>query len=233
MKTHYYDMDLMVPMQANKEITFNEALLKMDSLCNPTVIDFIRSSSIPETVVGSKYVALDGDNKNGVYYCTDLSKGWQILTPKAGMILFVVRQNSFFIFNDEWIKLNISNTGVSAAAHAIPTSALTMPKNLIADSFFGIADTFSIKDDREYHYLYLNADCTIDLEDIKTSCITFLIKQNYSSAFKLTWSANILWRDKRAHFITATPNRMDIVRFYRLPETVHFIGEIVGQNYQF
>jgi hypothetical protein len=107
MKTYNYEIDLMLPMQANKEILFNEAQLKMDSFCNSSVISFI--DNVPGTsVVGEKYILSSGDKAGFICYCTDLSKGWQLLEAKRGMLMFVYQENNFFIFdNNLWKRVNI------------------------------------------------------------------------------------------------------------------------------
>ena len=107
MKTYNYEIELMVPMQANKEIIFNEAQLKIDHFCNPSVISFI--DSLPEMpVVGDKYILKSGDKAGFICFCVDLSKGWQLLQAKSGMLMFVYQENNFFTYdNNLWKIINI------------------------------------------------------------------------------------------------------------------------------
>ena len=59
MKTYNYGIDLMIPMQINRDIVFNEALLTIDSFCNSIVISFIdRKPSNP--VIREKYILTEG-----------------------------------------------------------------------------------------------------------------------------------------------------------------------------
>jgi hypothetical protein len=60
-----------------------------------------------------------------------------------------------------------------------------------------------------------------------------MIKQCYNSSKALIWPDNILWQNKALHQMTQTPNATDIVKLYRLPETTHFLGTVVAQNFQF
>lgn len=108
MKTHYYDIDLMVPQQTNKEVLLNEALLKLDNFCNNAVIDFIDSIPASSPKSGEKYILSDEQALHQICYCLDSSNGWQVLQPKTGMIVFVIRKNSFFVFDTKWHKINVA-----------------------------------------------------------------------------------------------------------------------------
>ena len=108
MKTLYYDIDLIVPHQTNKEVLINEALLKLDSFCNNAISDFIDSIPTAPPKAGEKYILSAGQSLHKICYCIDPSKGWQILEPQMGMIVFVIRRNSFFVFDSIWNKINIT-----------------------------------------------------------------------------------------------------------------------------
>ena len=62
---------------------------------------------------------------------------------------------------------------------------------------------------------------------------TIIIKQNYQEVYDVVWSENILWPSKKIHQMTKTPNVMDIIKFYKLPQSYHLLAEIINQNYQF
>lgn len=221
MKTHYYDIDLMLPQQINKEILFNEALLKIDSLCNLTVLDFIDEVPSTNPNAGEKYILSSGENSHNICYYLSSSKDWQMLQPKKGMMIFVILKNSFFIFNEQWQEVNFVEKNICLTASSI------------GRGFLGINGEFSIPPDKKYIYLYLNGNSVIKLSSIKLNKITVIIKQNFEHGFKLDWSGNILWNNKTTHEISATPNVTDIITFYKLPETDYFLAEIVGKNYQF
>ncbi|WP_316353912.1 hypothetical protein [Candidatus Trichorickettsia mobilis] len=220
MKTHHYNIDLMTPMQTDKEILFNEALLKIDSFCNSTVRNFIEQ--LPDTlVVGDKYILAFGENEGDICYCADLAKGWQLLKARAGMIIFVSEENSFFIFGYEhrWFKVT---TAVQAARE----------HEVIADSnFIGIAEQFTLPATIKYISLYLNDNCAIILDQMQTDQFTIILKQNYSVSYQITWPQNILWQQRQSHQISSQTNAMDIISFYRIVETQSFAAVVVGQGY--
>lgn len=231
MKTYNYEIELMVPNQSGKEVIFNEAQLKMDILSSPSVIGI--TDHVPSRpVAGEKYILKSLDQMNDhIVYCLDGSKGWQFLPPKEGMIKFICNAGSFVIFqNNVWQKITFAS-----APEATSTTTLPSPYNPVGNEehFIGIEGKFIASELSDYFYLYVNNECVIDLSLVKVRELTMIIKQNYTRSFNISWSHNILWPEKRALNVSQNPNAMDIVKFYRLPETEHLIAEVIGQNYRF
>lgn len=224
MKTYNYSIDLMLPMQMNKEILFNEAQSKIDIFCNSSIIGF-RDNLPNDLIVGGKYIIRSGEHAGYIGYCINSSKGWQLLKPKEGMIMFIFVENAFFTFsNNAWNKVitkeeyrqvNSNNSGIDE------------------ETFIGIDGKFEVAENTEHLYLYLNNDCELDLQKLKARQVTIILKQHHQNTYNLLWSHNILWKQKTSHIMTKTANSIDIIRLYRLIETKHFIGEIIGQDYKF
>lgn len=233
MKTHNFKLDLMVPMQTDKEVIFNESLSILDNFCNTSVVSF--ASELPAKISpDQKYILDSGSNKNSICFCVDESKDWQFLKPFQGMVIFIQKNNNFFIFEqDTWRTLNLSASNASSNTNT-STSTNILP-NLVSDTkhFKGINKKFEPTNDSEHFYLYLDGECMINLENVKLRQLTMIIKQNFQTSFKMSWSSNILWSNKTPHVVTPTPNSIDVIKLYRLIETSHFIGEVVGQNYKF
>ena len=233
MKTHNFKLDLMVPMQTDKEVIFNESLSVLDEFCNTSVICFA-SESPAKANPHQKYIIDSGSNKNSICFCVDESKNWQFLPPFQGMVIFIQKNNDFFIFEqDAWRALNLgANIGSASPSSGKTTNILP---NLVSDTehFKGINKKFEPTNNSEHFYLYLEGECMVNLENAKLRQLTLIIKQNYQASFKMSWSSNILWPNKIPHIMTPTPNSIDVIRLYRLIETSHFIGEVIGQNYKF
>ena len=138
MKTHNYNIDLIVPMQIDKDVVFNEALLTLDNFCNSTVVSFI--ATLPSTpIIGEKYILSAGENIGRICYCGNLSKGWQLLEPRDGMVIFVHKENNFFIFKqNEWKSINISQNNAASQ-----------------EAFIGIDTQFVVPRYQKSLYLYL------------------------------------------------------------------------------
>jgi hypothetical protein len=216
MKTPYYDIDLMVPMQINKDIIFNEAITKIDNFLHFTVKDFILN--LPqEQEVGTKYILSDGEYKNHIAYCTDNIKSWKYIKPAHGMVIFILSDKSFYLFSNAWQKIYYHNDN-----------------NQVEDNqkFCGIQNNFVIPNDVSYLYLYMNGNVTLDISQNKQKTITLMIKQNYQQLYKIEWSSKVIWPNKQQYQITQVINRIDIIRLHKIPEIDYFIGEIVGLGYE-
>lgn len=101
-QTYNYNIDLMLPNGANKDIIFNEAISKIDSLLNVAVIGFIDKTP-EELPLDTKYIITKGKDSNKICYAVNNPKNIHLLFPKSGMFVFVLKAQSFYIFmNNEW-----------------------------------------------------------------------------------------------------------------------------------
>jgi hypothetical protein len=224
MQTNNYQFDLMVQNQSNKDITFNESLLKIDNFLNCSVIDLIEEA--PDKLkAGEKYILSKGEYKNHICYLPHESKKTHYLKPQNGMIIFHLQTKEFLCFyDDSWNQISKNN----------PSSSQYTPRSVSKkDKFVGISDKYQAPALNNFLYLYLNNDTAIDLSKVQTNEITVLIKQNYQKSYFITWPDNIIWPQKQAHIMTKQNNSMDLIKLYKIVESDHFLGEIITQNYQY
>lgn len=238
MKTINYDINLMVPGQSgNNEIAFNEAIAKIDNFLNIVIKGFVQAP--PDNLsINEKYIITDGQYVNNICYIADAAKNIEYMKVQNSMIFFVLEENSFFMYESgAWKKLSSASENSSSenTAPSLAPSAISESVKLLSgdEKFHGMSEYYEAPKDPDYLYLYINSDVEMNFDQLKTHQVTILIKQHYQASFNLTWPGNILWKNKEAHQMTKTPNAMDIVRLYRLIESNHFIGEIIGQGYQF
>ena len=203
----------MIPGQAEKDITFNESILLIDQFLNNSVNGLVEE--LPESLkVGDKFIITKGDRKNQICFLSHESREKEYLIPCENSVIFSRQQKSFFLFyENKW-------TIVGASQEKIPSN------------FIGASKEYKISNDSSYHYLYLSDNTTINLDGIELPEI-IIIKQNENDPKTLKWSWNILWENQLAHVITQTKNRFDIVKLFRLPESNHFLGKIISQNFKF
>jgi hypothetical protein len=219
MKTTNFSMDLMIPSQLNKDIVFNEALLKIDSFMNFSVIDFIDLEP-KQLKSGEKFIISSGEHKNKICYKPLESKTVLLCEPKAGMIVFVIKIGCFFIFaNNEWEKIALSDT--------------KLDELVIQDKFIGINQKFSLSPKQSLHYLYLDSDTEITVEQKMLPEISVIIKQSCNNLFNINWPANILWENKQPHSMSKSQNAMDLIKLYQLPESQYLLGKIIAQNFNY
>jgi hypothetical protein len=229
MKTNRLYMDLMVPNQPNKDVIFNEALLRIDSFLN-IAINGVLTEEPTELTVGAKYVIIDGNYRNCICFRTQTAKAIEYIYPQNGSLVFSLESRDFMLFyNGNWEEIRFNPTGAAAfdrtyAGRGSPT---------VDTNFTGTNGEFIATGNKPYFYLYLNSNSSLNFDQVTLSEITIIIKQCYNSVHSLTWPYNILWENRTPHRITTTPNATDLVKLYRLPETTHFLGKVIAQNFQF
>lgn len=217
MQTTNFNIDLMIPNQINKDVIFNESLITIDEFLKFTIDGFIDSKD-EQIEIGKKYIITGEEDKDYICYMST-SQIKKTLKPKYGMLLFSIPESSFLLYeNNEWRKTQIGSLDI-------------LPN--VDQNFTSINDTFEITNNKRNHCLYLNGNTTLSLAEINISEISILIKQCYNTSYNLTWPDNILWQNQSRHTMTNTPNAMDIIKLFKLAETNHFLGKVIGQNYQF
>ncbi len=106
-QTYNYNIDLMLPNGANKDIIFNEAISKIDSLLNVVVTGFIDEAP-SELPLDTKYIITDGKDSNKICYAVNNPKNVQLLPPRSGMLVFIFKEQHFYIFmNNKWQQIKL------------------------------------------------------------------------------------------------------------------------------
>lgn len=216
METKNYKFELMHQGQEHKDIVYNESILKLDANLNLTILNF--TAVAPEHIsYGDRFIiTAEGDNQNKICYFAHPDKGVEYLSPHNNMFVFMVKDNCFARFHEnKWHKINF--------APEIEAQA---------DRFSGVRDEFIVPGAKDVHYLFLENRVRFNFAQAKES-FTLIIKQNHQAIYQVTWPDNVLWPNRVVTQITATTNSIDILRFYKLPETGHFIAEIVHQDYRY
>ncbi|MFK7967917.1 MAG: hypothetical protein AB8B68_01975 [Rickettsiaceae bacterium] len=218
MKTNNYQFDLMYQGQDHKDIVYNETILKLDANLNLCIEAFIENP--PEDIVhGQRFIITSGESENRICYFAHKTKGVQYIVPHENMIVYIVKDNCFVRFSENnWQKI----ISISSAESISSVSKFT-----------GIKDKFTLPDTGDCHYLYLEDNCTITFDNVDISSFAIIVKQHYEQVFEIKWPENILWPNKKPKQITAISNSIDFFKFYRIPESQHFLADLVKQNYQY
>lgn len=96
MKTVNLNIDLMSPMQSHKEVMFNEAMLKIDSMSNVAVLDVCDDYKNLKVYEGVKYLSYLNQECIILFANTKDTK-WRVIKAKDGMIFYVILQNKWVI----------------------------------------------------------------------------------------------------------------------------------------
>ena len=191
MKTNFYDINMMLPSQINKEIIFNEAILKLDGFANCCINGF--TDHEPEDYTyGDKYIMSQGENKNNICYILAPSHQWHILKPQKGMHVFLQSAMEIYVFNgNDWLALNRLSSYIISAQGQVQLAPNTT-----------------------HAALTLQEDTQVDLTQVLTSKVSIVIKQHTQKIYQLTWSDNIIWPQDYV-LSTLAPEQVQVIDFYQ------------------
>lgn len=141
-----------------------------------------------------------------------------IYQPKDGMVTYVLNKKSFYVFSSNtWQTIHHD---ISAVLSDVPI--------VKHEAFLGI-EKKHIVPKYTHHYWYLKANTEIVInEDIQE--MTIIIKQSVNNSYSIKWPNNILWSNSTPHQMNLKQNSMDLIKLYKLPESMHFIGSVIAQN---
>ena len=101
--------DLVMHNQAHKEITVNEALIKIDMLMNNCILELQCNTPIKEIFSGDMYIIgptptiQEWKNKQNyvTYYYINQ---WYFIQPNTGLTLWIKSRNQLYTYNNnQWI----------------------------------------------------------------------------------------------------------------------------------
>lgn len=231
MHTHNYNVRLMSLSDINKDLIFNEAIVRLDGFNNSSIKGFIQRA--PELgQVGDKYILTNNEQKNAICYLFAKSHNWQIIQPKKGMCFFCEELNNFIIFNgSDWAFIDLTSKKNTVQQDVIEEGGVK--ETGIGDKFIGISGGVKLQGKAGHFCFYLDGNAGIDLSKLALNKFSIIVKQNSQKAYSLNWQGKILWANGASHQITQELNALDLIEFYRLYETNHFIAKVAGVNYKY
>jgi hypothetical protein len=153
--TPIMQLPLIAASQAQKHVTHNEALMKLDAITQLSVIDRSLSAPPPSPTEGQRYIVgsaptgawVGQSNKIAVY----ANLAWIFYTPVLGWSAYVETESLFVVFSaTSWV---VSSSGGSSGNPPINVQTLTANKTLVlADAAaylrmnLAIANTVTVPD---------------------------------------------------------------------------------------
>ena len=106
--TERLKLPLLIPNQSGKEITHNEALIIIDNLLQNHVMS--KSLNTPPDSSNSGDIYIVSNNATGDWFEKEnqlaiFDNGWRFLEPINGMLFYILDENCFYAYKDNWIKL--------------------------------------------------------------------------------------------------------------------------------
>ena len=190
MKTKTFELEFLKPNSGNPNFVYNENLMKIDSLMDGSFTDF--ATEVPMKIkTGDKFLITEGEHKGKMCYQSHPQKPPTLLEVKEGNVVFVQSARNFFSYSQgEWEPvIHATDHGESKTKEndvAISSNTLLTGN----EQFLGIQGTYVAPADHEFLHLYVNDDVTMNLDNIKTRLVTFIIKQHYQSVKQFAWPRN-------------------------------------------
>ena len=106
--TERLKLPLLIPNQSGKEITHNEALITIDNLLQNHVISKNLNTPPDSFNIGDIYIVSSSATNDWLGKENQLAifdNGWRFLKPINGMLFYVLDENCFYVYKDNWIKL--------------------------------------------------------------------------------------------------------------------------------
>lgn len=236
MKTRNLKLELMLPQQIGKDIIFNEAINTIDNLLLKSVTDF---SETPPTLINDNlYIITGSEHHNKICYANYDKSNWEFLEPPDTMLVYIILKQAFYIFlNQEWQLLPIANV-----ANNNETSLLKLKEEENSQmpfapegysKFENLKGDLSLNTNKSWQYFYVNDDCKITVSNMRQHLVNVIIKQNADKIYKIEFSENIIWPNKTIPKIGATKNSINYLRFSKLPESNHYLAELVANGFEY
>lgn len=129
-------LPFIMPSQAQKHVTHNEALERLDALTHPLVKDRDLAAPPASPAVGDAYLVAASATGLWSGHEDDIATwqglGWEFLPPFAGLVIFIADEE-FFLFHDDttWRPLSgsfpeLSLSEISVNMAASPTARLSV-----------------------------------------------------------------------------------------------------------
>jgi hypothetical protein len=237
--TSHLAVTLVEQAQAQKEVTVNAALIRMDAILNAGAKDKDLATPPGSPLEGDVYIvaasatgAWVGQSGKIAYY----NQSWKFITPLEGMTIWV---------NDEDIQY--SYTG-AAWVQTVGGIALNMQDFALLRPL--IRDWCEVKQN-----VTATATTTIDLtlgnviQLTQAVSITSLVLNNPSptnnmmtitlvrvhdataSAYTIAWPASVRWPNNTAPTLTQTANAVDVFMLMTMDAGTKWYGQVIGLNY--
>ena len=106
--TERLKLPLLIPNQSGKEITHNEALITIDNLLQNNIISKDLNTPPTEFKTGDMYIVAENATDTWLNKENQLAifdNGWRFLEPINGMLFYILSENCFYVYKDNWIKL--------------------------------------------------------------------------------------------------------------------------------
>lgn len=110
MQSSHLKFDLLAQNQAQKEVTVNEALIRIDALLNSGALSMSLTTPRQDNTEGDVYIIADNPigawSNRAMQIAFYHSKQWHFIRPNNGSMFWIIDQQKLYIFNGtNWVAL--------------------------------------------------------------------------------------------------------------------------------
>lgn len=114
-QTPHMALDLLEQSQAQKEVTMNEALFRLDAVLNSGALDRGLDNPPTSPAEGDVYIVgatPTGDWSGKAEHLAYFHQLWRFIEPNAGLLIWVVDEAAHYVFNgSSWVAAAVSGGG--------------------------------------------------------------------------------------------------------------------------
>ncbi len=217
--TQHLQITLLQTAQSQKEVTVNEALVRMDALLNTAAESRSQVTPPASPQEGDTYIVPPG--ATGAWAGKDHAVAffyqiWHFITPRRGLRLYVRDEGRFAVYDSGWLPEHM----FSRRLHGIGLSGATR----VIDPYHGEVQMLTL--DQAVVALSLSGAPSGRMVDV-----TLLLQQDATGNRTVTWGSGIHWPASIAPVLTTTPNAIDSVGLYTTDGGANWYGSTLALGY--
>ena len=231
-KTPHLQLPFVQQNQVQKEVTVNEALLKIDALLNTVAIDYLNIP--PETIEnGDLYIIGDSPEEAWSDYAGFYAFfyfHWRFIKPGSQTRVWVSNHKSFYYFDGVTWNQQVLDALSSFNQPFIRgyTEALVMHDNAHGAISINVTQA-------NIHYIKIEGNIAVEftineLIEASTS-LTLIIEQSLVDGFDISWPDYIKWPEGNKPVLTKEAGAIDVFTFCTVNNGEGWLGFESGKNF--
>lgn len=224
--TNHLGVTLVEQAQAQKEVTVNEALARIDAMLNTGAIDKDLTTPPGSPSEGDVYLVAASATGDWSGHDGDIAyfdQNWRFITPRAGVNLWLNDEGRRYTYDGSAWSAS-EGPDLKAYSYATATNASSGTSADIDLSSGNI------------HNLTLTDNCTLTFSNPPASGnlgeFLLILAQDGTGGRSLTWPSGILWAGGSAPTLTTTASAVDILRFMTHDGGTNWYGFLLGADMQ-
>jgi hypothetical protein len=199
MTTKNLNITKLISSQSQKEVTINEALIRIDAILNVGAID--RDINIPPGlpndgdlyIIGLSPIGDWASNADGIAY---YQQQWNFITPSEGMRIWVNDEDRLYVFDGtNWLAVCDKNSALNGAATGVVTVDFAVSR---------------------HHELLVTGNITTlwvnnpPVSEVAGS-MRVIFTQDATGSRTISWPASFKWEGASAPVLSTAANAVDIL----------------------